>query len=67
MDQARARALLADEPARLQQLLQVEAGEPPAAELGDEVDDADRGVIGLPELAREFLLRLQPLRERAAC
>jgi RNA polymerase-binding transcription factor len=42
MDQAHARALLAGERARLQRLLQAEAGEPQAAELGDEVDDADR-------------------------
>ena len=42
MDQARARALLAGERARLQRLLQAETGEPQAAELGDEVDDADR-------------------------
>jgi DnaK suppressor protein len=42
MDQARARALLAAERARLQRLLQAAAGEPQAAELGDEVDDADR-------------------------
>ena len=42
MDQAHARALLAAERARLQQLLQSETGNPEAAELGDEVDDADR-------------------------
>jgi DnaK suppressor protein len=42
MDQARARALLAAERARLQRLLQAAAGQPQAAELGDEVDDADR-------------------------
>jgi DnaK suppressor protein len=42
MDQAQARALLASERARLQRLLQAAAGEPQAAELGDEVDDADR-------------------------
>ena len=42
MDQAQARALLAAERARLQRLLQVETGESQAAELGDEVDDADR-------------------------
>ena len=42
MDQTQARALLADERARLQWLLQAEADEPQAAELGDEVDDADR-------------------------
>jgi hypothetical protein len=42
MDQAQARALLAGERARLQRLLQAEAGEPQAGELGDKVDDADR-------------------------
>ena len=42
MDPARARALLAGERARLQRLLQAATGEPEAAELGDEVDDADR-------------------------
>jgi hypothetical protein len=42
MDQARARALLASERARLERLLRAEAGEPQAADLGDEVDDADR-------------------------
>jgi DnaK suppressor protein len=42
MDQAQARTLLDGERARLQRLLQAEAGEPEAAELGDEVDDADR-------------------------
>jgi hypothetical protein len=42
MDQAQARALLASERARLQRLLQAAAGEPQAAELGDEVDDAGR-------------------------
>jgi DnaK suppressor protein len=42
MDQARARALLAAERARLQRLLQAATGEPQAAELGDDVDDADR-------------------------
>jgi len=42
MDQTQARALLAGERARLQRLLQAEIGEPQVAELGDEVDDADR-------------------------
>ena len=42
MDQAQARALLAGERARLQWLLQAEASDPPPAELGDDVDDADR-------------------------
>ena len=39
MDQVQARDLLAGERARLQRLLQAATGEPPAAELGDEVDD----------------------------
>ena len=42
MDQAQARALLAGERARLQRLLQADTGEQETAELGDEVDDADR-------------------------
>ena len=42
MDQTQARVLLAAERVRLQRLLQADAGEPQAAELGDEVDDADR-------------------------
>jgi DnaK suppressor protein len=42
MDQAQARALLAAERARLQRLLHAETSRPQAAELGDEVDDADR-------------------------
>jgi DnaK suppressor protein len=41
MDKDRARALLASERARLQRL-QANTGKPEAAELGDEVDDADR-------------------------
>jgi DnaK suppressor protein len=42
MDQAQARALLAGERARLQRLLQAETSRPQPAELGDEVDEADR-------------------------
>jgi DnaK suppressor protein len=42
MDETQARALLAGERARLQRLLQAEAGETQMTELGDEVDDADR-------------------------
>ena len=42
MDQAKARALLVGERARLQQLLQAETGRPQPAEMGDEIDDADR-------------------------
>ena len=41
MNQTQARALLAAERARLQRLLAA-TGQPHAAELGDEVDDADR-------------------------
>jgi DnaK suppressor protein len=42
MDQTQARALLAGERARLQRLLQAATDEPQPAELGDDVDDADR-------------------------
>ena len=42
MDQTRARALLAAERVQLKRLLQAAAGEPQAADVGDEVDDADR-------------------------
>jgi DnaK suppressor protein len=42
MDQARARALLAGERARLERLLAAESGEPPEADLDDEVGDANR-------------------------
>jgi DnaK suppressor protein len=57
MDQARARALLAGERARLQRLLQAETGEPQAAELGDEVDDADRRNAEQTGMAVDQLLR----------
>ena len=57
MDQAKARALLAGERARLQRLLQAETGEPQPAELGDEVDDADRRNAEETELAVDQLLR----------
>ena len=57
MDQAQARALLAAERARLQRLLQAETGEPEAAELGDEVDDADRRNAEQTGLAVDQLLR----------
>lgn len=57
MDQARARALLAGERARLQRLLQAETGEPEAAELGDEVDDADRRNAEQADMAVDQLLR----------
>jgi RNA polymerase-binding transcription factor len=42
MDHAQARALLAGERARLQRLLPAAVGQPQAAELGDDVDDAER-------------------------
>ncbi|HEY4729030.1 MAG TPA: hypothetical protein VIJ32_12680 [Actinomycetes bacterium] len=42
MDQTRARALLAAERVQLKRLLPAETGEPQAADVGDEVDDADR-------------------------
>jgi DnaK suppressor protein len=57
MDQAQARALLAAERARLQRLLQAETGEPEAAELGDEVDDADRRNTEQTGMAVDQLLR----------
>ena len=42
MDQTQARALLAAERVQLKRLLQAETGDPQAADVGDEVDDADR-------------------------
>jgi DnaK suppressor protein len=57
MDQAHARALLAGERARLERLLQAAAGEPQAAELGDEVDDADRREAEQTGMAVDQLLR----------
>jgi DnaK suppressor protein len=57
MDQAQARALLAGERARLQRLLQAATGEPQAAELGDEVDDADRRNAEQTGMAVDQLLR----------
>jgi RNA polymerase-binding transcription factor len=57
MDQARARALLDGERARLQRLLQAGTGQPQAAELGDEVDDADRRNAEQTGLAVDQLLR----------
>ena len=57
MDQARARVLLAGERARLRQLLQAEAGGPSPAELGDEVDDADRRNAEATGVAVDQLLR----------
>ena len=57
MDHARTRALLAGERARLQRLLQAETSRPPAAELGDEVDDADRRNAEETGVAVDQLLR----------
>ena len=57
MDQAQARALLAGERDRLQRLLQAETSRPPAAELGDEVDDADRRNAEETGMAVDQLLR----------
>ena len=57
MDQTQARALLAGERARLQRLLQAEIGEPQAAEVGDEVDDADRRNAEETGMALEQQLR----------
>jgi RNA polymerase-binding transcription factor len=57
MDETRARALLAGERARLQRLLQAEAGERPTTELGDEVDDADRRDAEQTGTAVDQLLR----------
>jgi DnaK suppressor protein len=57
MDQAQARALLAGERARLQQLLQAATGEPQAAEVGDDVDDADRRNAEQTGMAVDQLLR----------
>ena len=57
MDQTQARALLAGERARLQRLLRAETGKPEAAELGDEVDDADRRNAEQTGMAVEQFLR----------
>jgi DnaK suppressor protein len=57
MDQTQARALLAGERARLQRLLQAATGEPQAAELGDEVDDAERRNAEQTDMAVDQLLR----------
>src|SRR5215218_6676285 len=56
MDQTQARALLGAERARLQRLLQA-AGEPQVADLGDEVDDADRRDAQQTGMAVDQLLR----------
>jgi DnaK suppressor protein len=57
MDQTQARALLDGERTRLQRLLRAAAGEPHAAELGDEVDDADRRDAEQTGMAVAQLLR----------
>jgi hypothetical protein len=57
MDQARARALLAGERARLQRLLQAAPDQPQAAELGDEIDDAARRDAEQTGVAVDQLLR----------
>ena len=57
MDQSQARVLLTAERARLQRLLQAETSRPSAAELGDEVDDADRRTAEETGLAVDQLLR----------
>jgi DnaK suppressor protein len=57
MDQAHARALLAGERARLQRLLAAESGRPDPADLGDEVDEADRRDAAQTGRAVEQLLQ----------
>src|SRR5215207_6641238 len=57
MDQTRARALLAAERARLERLLQAATGDPQAADVGDEVDDADRRDAEETGIAVDQLLR----------
>ena len=57
MDQAHARALLAGERARLERLLRPAVGEPQAADLGDEVDDANRREVVQTGTAVDQLLR----------
>jgi DnaK suppressor protein len=57
MDQAHARALLAGERARLERLLASGSGGPEAAEVGDEVDDADRRDAAQTGTAVDQLLR----------
>jgi len=57
MDQAHARVLLAEERARLERLLAAEPGGPDAAEVGDEVDDADRRDATQTGAAVNWLLR----------
>jgi DnaK suppressor protein len=70
MDKRRARALLAQERARLERLLQAEPESTPD-ELGDTVDDADRRVAGAERravvtLARTRLAALERAEARLA-
>jgi DnaK suppressor protein len=70
MDKRRARALLAQERARLERLLQAEP-ESTTDELGDTVDDADRRVAGAERravvaLARTRLAALERAEARLA-
>jgi len=57
MDRAHARALLAGERARLERLLAAGSGAPDGADLGDEVDDADRRDATQTDTAVRRLLR----------
>src|SRR6266542_3638105 len=57
MDQARARALLAQERARLERLRAAGPSGPDEADLGDEVDDADRRNAEETSMAVSELLR----------
>jgi DnaK suppressor protein len=57
MDQARARALLDGERARLERLLATGSGQPQPADVGDEVDDADRRDAAQTGAAVDQLLR----------
>jgi DnaK suppressor protein len=57
MDQARARALLAGERARLERLLATGSGTPDPTGVGDEVDDADRRDAEATGAAVDQLLR----------
>jgi DnaK suppressor protein len=71
MDQTRARALLADERTRLERLLAAGSAEPDAADLGDEVDDANRRAetetgTAVNQLLRERWAALERAEERLA-
>jgi DnaK suppressor protein len=56
MDRAHAHALLAEERARLERLLAAESEGPDPADLGDEVDDADRRDAAQTDTAVDRLL-----------